>query len=54
MLIRGQFAAFTSLESLDMSVLGRDITNFFAMIVDRPQEVVWLIGQQHRYRIEQL
>jgi hypothetical protein len=34
-----------------MSVLGRDITNFFALIVDRPQEVVCLLGQGHRYLI---
>jgi hypothetical protein len=48
----GQFAAFTDPSSLDMSVLGRDITNLFAVIVDRPQDVVCLIGREHRYRIE--
>src|SRR5579871_5267527 len=36
----GPFAAFTNLESLDMSVLGRDLTNLFAVIVDRPRDLV--------------
>jgi hypothetical protein len=31
---RGQFAGVTDLEALDMSVLGRDILNLFALIVD--------------------
>ncbi len=49
---RGGFAAFTELEALDMSVLGRDITGLFAVIVDQPGNVVSLIGQRHRYVIE--
>ena len=49
---RGQFAAVTDLETLDMSVLGRDITRWFAVIVDQPQSVVCLLSQRHRYRIE--
>jgi predicted aspartyl protease len=49
--IRGQFAAFTDLAALDMSVLGRDILNLFAVIVDRPRDVVCLIGQGHQYTI---
>jgi hypothetical protein len=51
---RGQYAAFTELEALDICVLGRDLTNLFAVIVDRPQDVVCLLGQRHRYRIVQL
>jgi len=47
----GQFAAFTDSGALDMSVLGRDITNLFAVIVDRPQDVVCLLGAKHRYVI---
>jgi len=50
---RGQFAAVTDPEALDMSVLGRDITNLFAVIVDRPGDVVCLLGQRHRYIIVQ-
>jgi hypothetical protein len=47
----GQFAAFTEPAALDMSVLGRDLTNLFAVIVDRPQDVVCLVGGNHRYLI---
>jgi predicted aspartyl protease len=50
---RGQYAAVTELEALDISVLGRDITRLFAVIVDRPHDVVCLVGQRHRYTIEQ-
>lgn len=48
---RGQFAAFTELEALDMSVLGRDISNLFALIVDRPRDLVCLLGGGHQYSI---
>lgn len=51
---RGRFAAVTELESLDMSVPGRDITNLFAVIVDRPREVVCLLGSRHQYSIGQV
>jgi hypothetical protein len=47
----GQYAAVTDLEALDMSVLGRDITGRFALIVDWPGNVVCLLGQRHRYTI---
>ena len=52
-LFRGQFAAFKDLEALDMSVLGRDITNLFAVIADRPRDVVCLLGQRHTYTIHE-
>jgi len=48
---RGQFAGFTDLEALDMSVLGRDLVNLFALIVDRQGDTVCLLGQQHYYTI---
>jgi hypothetical protein len=48
---RGQFAGFTVLEALDMSVLGRDITNLLALIVDRPRDLVCLLGPGHQYSI---
>jgi hypothetical protein len=50
-LFKGQFAGLTDPDALDMSVLGRDITNLFALIVDRPQDIVCLLGQGHRYVI---
>jgi hypothetical protein len=48
---RGQFAAFTDPEALDMSVLGRDISNLFALIVDRQRDLVCLLGAGHQYSI---
>jgi hypothetical protein len=51
--LRGQYVAVTELEALDISVLGRDITGLFAVIVDKPRNVVCLLGQRHRYTIEQ-
>jgi hypothetical protein len=50
---RSQYAAVTEREALDMSVLGRDITGLFAVIVDQPGNVVCLLRQRHRYTIEQ-
>ena len=49
--LRGHYAAVTELEALDMSVLGRDITRLFALIVDWQGNVVCLLGQRHRYTI---
>jgi len=51
---RGQFAAVTELEALDISVLGRDITGLFAVIVDQPGNVVSLLTQRHRYSIGEI
>jgi hypothetical protein len=50
---RGQYAAVTELEALDISVLGWDITELFAIIVDRLRDVVCLLGQRHYYTIQQ-
>ena len=49
---RGQYAAVTELEALDISVLGRDITGLFVVIVDRLRDVVCLLGQRHYYTIQ--
>jgi hypothetical protein len=53
-IFRGHFAGATDPDALDMSVLGRDITDLFAAIVDRPGNLVCLLGQNHRYKIEYL
>lgn len=50
---RGQYAAVTDVEALDISVLGRDIMGLLSVIVDQPGNVVCLPGQRHRYTIEQ-
>ena len=52
-LFRGQYTAVSQVESLDMCVLGRDVTDLLAVVVDRPNAVVCLLGQRHRYTIEQ-
>lgn len=51
---RGQFAAATEVDALDTNVLGRDITGLFTVIVDQPGDVVCMLGQRHRYTIEQI
>jgi len=50
---RGEYAACTDQEALDMSVLGRDVMEMFALIVDYPNNVVAMIGGHHRYTIQQ-
>lgn len=52
-LFSGQFAAVVELEALDISVLGRDITGLFAVIVDQPSGTVCLLRERHRYVIEE-
>ena len=51
--LRGQYTAVTNLDSLDMNVLGRDITRLFTVIIDQPGDVVCLLGQRHHYIIVQ-
>jgi hypothetical protein len=43
--------ALTDPTALDMSVLGRDLMNLFALIVDRPGNFVGMLGQNHGYTI---
>ena len=35
-----------------MSLLGRDILDLFSLLVDRPNNLVVLFGQQHQCTIE--
>jgi hypothetical protein len=50
--VRGTFAAFTKLESADLSILGRDVTNNFSVIYDYPQQVIALLAPPHAYEIK--
>lgn len=50
-LFQGTYAAFTQPDALDMNILGRDIMNLFGVIIDRPGDVVCMIGKEHRYAI---
>jgi hypothetical protein len=51
---RGQFAGCTDPQILDISVLGRDVLDMFALIVDRPGSALAVIGGNHRYSIQTL
>jgi hypothetical protein len=51
---RGNYAACTDREALDMSVLGRDLLEMFAVIVDRRAKLVTMIGGHHRYAIHRV
>jgi hypothetical protein len=46
-IVRGKIAAFTEPEAADMSVLGRDISNLFTLILDRPRDLVCMLGAGH-------
>jgi len=50
-MFRGEFAACVEYESLDMSVLGRDIMKHFAVIVDQPDDKIALLRERHSYHI---
>ncbi|HEY3246225.1 MAG TPA: aspartyl protease family protein [Phycisphaerae bacterium] len=52
-ILHGEYAAIPTAEALDLSVLGRDILNLFALIVDRAAAVVTIIGARHHYTIEE-
>jgi len=49
--LRGEYAALTDPAALDMSILGRDVTGLFAVIVDRPGNYVALLSQRHAYQV---
>jgi len=50
--VRGTFGVFTKGESADLSVLGRDVTNNFAVIYDYPQQTLALLAAPHSYAIK--
>jgi len=50
--LRGRYAACLRQEALDTSVLGRDVLNLFAVIVDRAADRVLLLHGDDRYAIQ--
>jgi hypothetical protein len=50
-LFRGEFVGCRDRQLLDMSVLGRDITQLVAVIVDRPGQRVCMLRDEHSYVI---
>lgn len=51
-IVRGSFVVFTDIESADLSILGRDVTNNFSVIYDYPNRVVALLASPHSYEIK--
>ena len=49
--ITSPFAGVVAQSALERSVLGRDILDLFAVIVDRPGDVVCLLARGHRYAV---
>lgn len=39
-------------EGLDVSILGRDVTNLFAIVIDYPNDFVAMLGEPHSYSIQ--
>ena len=53
MSFNGRFNAFTSPGPLELSYLGRDILNIFAVIIDKQGDTVCLIRDRHHYTIQE-
>jgi Retroviral aspartyl protease len=51
---RGPFLGFTDPNALEISILGRDLLNHFAVIVDRQADRVALLTKQTQYTIKGL
>lgn len=49
--IKSSFAGFTAQSALELSVLGRDVLDLFAVIVDRPGDAVCLLAPRHQYAV---
>lgn len=46
---RGQFVAILEASALDISLLGRDVTNHFTLVVDNPGNTVCLLSHGEVY-----
>lgn len=51
--INGPFSVSLNPDAPDGSVLGRDVLNLFALVVDWPGRVVGLLSGRHRYVIQE-
>lgn len=50
-IIRGEFAAFTDPQALDLSILGRDVLDNFDLILSRRRDEVLLLAPHHQYHV---
>jgi hypothetical protein len=49
--LKGEFAAFTEASATDLSILGRDVLDIFDVIQSRRRNEVFLLGENHSYRV---
>lgn len=49
----GPYLGFPEPNDLEISILGRDLLNNFAVILDRKKEVVLLVAPNHTYSIQE-
>jgi hypothetical protein len=50
--VRGEFAAFTDPAATDLSILGRDVSNNFDLILSWPRNEILMLAAPHCYRVE--
>jgi hypothetical protein len=50
--VNGRLAAFTDSTATDLSILGRDVLNYFDVILSRRNNRVLLLAADHPYRVE--
>jgi hypothetical protein len=50
-LVRGEFAAFTDSQALELSILGRDVLDNFDLIISRRRDEVLLLAPNHPYHV---
>ena len=50
--VKGQFAAFTDPQAIDLCILGRDVLDHFDVIVSRRRNQVVLLAAGHEYAIK--
>lgn len=50
--VRGEFAGFTDPTATDLSILGRDVLDYFDVLISRRRNEIWLLAPRHGYRIE--
>jgi hypothetical protein len=49
-----RYAAFTDPETVDMSILGRDVLDHFDVIVSKPRDEVLLLAPNHQYHVARM
>ncbi|MGH2587027.1 MAG: retropepsin-like aspartic protease [Dehalococcoidia bacterium] len=52
--VRGEFAAFTDPEAVDLSILGRDVLDNFDLNLSRRRNEVLLLASNHHYQVSRV